>query len=69
MNRYHSSNGNSDVGMPSTDTTPRMEASAVKTSGAVCVTGRATTIGRLAAVVPVALGPVPSTWSRQHAWM
>eukprot|EP00971_Amphidinium_carterae_P104585 2071339-Amphidinium_carterae.1 len=69
MNRYHSSNGKNGVGMPSTDTTPRMEALAMTMSGAVCVTGRATKIGRLAAVVPVVLGPAPNTWSRRHVWM
>eukprot|EP00971_Amphidinium_carterae_P237833 4721694-Amphidinium_carterae.1 len=66
MNRYHLSSGNNGVGMPSTATTPKMEALAMTMSGAVSVTGRATKIGRLAAVAPVALGPAPNTWSRRH---
>eukprot|EP00971_Amphidinium_carterae_P208472 4136220-Amphidinium_carterae.1 len=61
MNRCHWSSGSSAAGMPSTAITYKMEASAVKTSGAVCVTGQETMIGRLADAVPVVLGLVPST--------
>eukprot|EP00971_Amphidinium_carterae_P319002 6340983-Amphidinium_carterae.1 len=69
MNRYHWSYGSSVAGMPSTGITCKMEASDVKTSGAVCVTGQATMTGRLAVAVPVVLGLAPSTWFRRHAWM
>eukprot|EP00971_Amphidinium_carterae_P176687 3503295-Amphidinium_carterae.1 len=69
MNRCHWSYGSSAAGTPSTGITCKMEASDVKTSGVVCVTGQATMTGRLAAAVPVVLGLVLSTWFRRHAWM
>eukprot|EP00971_Amphidinium_carterae_P036749 722427-Amphidinium_carterae.1 len=66
MSRYHSSNGKSGVGMPSTDTTPRTGVLVEIMSGAVCVTGRAIMTGLLADAVPVESGPVPNTWFRRH---
>eukprot|EP00971_Amphidinium_carterae_P221245 4392375-Amphidinium_carterae.1 len=69
MNRYLWLYGSSAAGMPLIGIMCKMVVSGVKTSGAVCVTGQVTMSGRLAVVVPVVLGLVPSTWFRRHAWM